>query len=507
MNLIVALHAVSVVLLSAYALNQAVLLFLFVLAKKRKARTRALNSSLSPEALAPSPTPCLPMVTIQIPLYNERFVAERAIAAAAAQDYPHDRLQIQVLDDSTDETTCIAGCAVEAARRSGLNIELVHRTNRAGFKAGALSEGLASARGELIAILDADFLPPPDFLRRIVCERRGFADPHVGFVQTTWDYLNRDNSALTRAQALTLDVHFVIEQPARNDHGLWINFNGSGGIWRRACIEDAGGWQGDTLTEDLDLSYRAEMRGWRGVYLDDEFSPGELPRDLLAYKRQQARWARGTLQTVRKLMPLIAATPLPLYRKLGVWMHLTGYFIHPLILLMTITTPLLLLYSLLPMRNLLPTWVNVISLLSFAPMASMCVAHSARRRPILHFLRDLPAALMIGIGISFSNTLSMFRALFERHTGDWTPTPKAGKASSASASASASARVRPSAMRPDWTMWIELILAVYVSGVVIVMLQLGYWLSVVPMLLYVLGFGGVWLNQLLGALREQERRG
>jgi cellulose synthase/poly-beta-1,6-N-acetylglucosamine synthase-like glycosyltransferase len=521
MSFIVALHVLCVILLSTYALNQGVLLILFFRAKRRKS-AKAHSSSqthVGPKLQSGS----VPIVTIQIPLFNERFVAERAISAAVAQDYPRDCLQIQVLDDSTDDTTHIAQGAVEAAREAGVCIELVHRTDRAGFKAGAMEAGLASARGELIAIFDADFLPPPNFLRRVICEHDGFADPDVGFVQTCWGYLNREASVLTRAQAMTLDVHFVIEQPARNGNGLLMNFNGSGGIWRRACIEDAGGWQADTLTEDLDLSYRAQLRGWSGLYLANEFSPSELPRDVLAYKRQQARWARGTLQTIRKLMPRIAQSSLPMHRKVAAWMHMTGYFIHPLILVMTITTPLLLLHSLLPpARSALPGWVNLISVLSFAPIASMCVAHSARHRPLIHFLRDLPAALMLGIGTCFSNTLSMLKALFEQHIGDWTPTPKSrssddsdgpddsGGAESPAPNLLSQLTQSPSpqkkaySLQPDWTMWIELGLAIYVAGAMIVMLQRGYLLSVVPMVLYVLGFGGVWLNQLLGALRRME---
>ncbi len=491
MEVVIALHALCLILLSIYALHQGVLLMAYLHARQ------------------PAPPPAsrrhaqgdVPTVTIQIPLFNERYVAERIIAAAIAQDYPHDRLHIQVLDDSTDDTTEIARRAVERARWQGICIELLHRSNRVGYKAGALAEGLASARGELIAIFDADFVPAPDFLRRLVCERRIFDDPRIGFAQARWDYLNRDASALTRAQAMTLDVHFIIEQPVRSSRGLLMNFNGSGGLWRRTCIEDAGGWHHDTLTEDLDLSYRAELRGWRGVYLADESAPSELPNDVLAYKRQQARWARGTLQTVRKLMPGILSSALPVHCKLAAWMHLTGYFIHPLILVTSITAPLLMLNSLLGMSRGqfigLPIWVNVISLLSLTPIASMFVAHSARKRPLLHFIRDLPASLMLGIGVSFSNTIAMLQALSQRHTGDFVRTPKLREGILRVA-------LKSYSPRPDWTMWIELGLALYVGGIAITTLRLGYWLSVIPMLIYVLAFGGLWLNQMLNVLREPE---
>jgi cellulose synthase/poly-beta-1,6-N-acetylglucosamine synthase-like glycosyltransferase len=498
MEFIVALHALCVCLLSAYALHHAILLALFLRSRaagaagsgRDKAAAREVNV-MDGEAAA---SPLLPTVTIQIPLYNERFVAERAIAAAAAQDYPRDRLRIQVLDDSTDDTTCIAHRAVEAARARGVTIELIHRTNRTGYKAGALAAALAQTDSDLIAIFDADFMPRADFLRRVIVERDAFADPCVGFVQTCWDFLNREATVLTRAQAMTLDVHFVIEQPARNGSGLMINFNGSGGIWRRRCIEDAGGWHADTLTEDLDLSYRAELRGWRGVYLADEASPNELPTGVLAYKRQQARWARGTLQTVRKLMPHILRSTLPARAKLAAWMHLSGYFIHPLILITTITTPLLLILSLVQARAALPLWVNALSLLSIAPIVSMFVAHAARRRPLLHFLRDLPFALMLGIGVSFSDTVAMTQALVHRTTGEFARTPKTPKTIGGALSKS-----KAYLLRPDWTMWIELGLAIYAGGAMVVLWQLGYWLSIAPMVLYALGFGGVWLNQVLGS--------
>ncbi|MCS6847715.1 MAG: glycosyltransferase [Anaerolineae bacterium] len=492
MECVITLHALCLILLSAYAFHQGVLLALYL-----RARTRNPSPALRRRTCRDAPT-----VTIQIPLFNERYVAERIIAAAASQDYPRDKLHIQVLDDSTDDTTEIARRAVARARQRGICIELLHRTHRTGYKAGALAAGLAVTKSELIAIFDADFLPAPDFLRRLICERHIFDDPRVGFVQTRWDYLNRDASLLTRAQAMTLDVHFMIEQPVRSSNGLLMNFNGSGGIWRHACIEDAGGWQHDTLTEDLDLSYRAELRGWRGVYLADESAPSELPNDVLAYKRQQARWARGTLQTVRKLLPHIASASLPLHCKLAAWMHLTGYFIHPLILLMSVTAPLLVLHSLLgTQRGVdigLPMWVNAVSLLSFAPIASMFAAHAARGRPVVEFLRDLPATLMLGIGVSFSNTVAMLKALCERQTGDFARTPKLHWNV---------LHTTPTAylMRPDWTMWIELGLALYIAGMTLPILRLGYWPSVVPMLLYILGFGGVWLNQMLNVLRSTER--
>lgn len=446
-------------------------------------------------------------------------MAERIIRAAVAQDYPHDRLHIQILDDSTDDTSQIAQQIVTQARRKGVAIDHIRRAERCGYKAGALAAALPLAKGEFIAIFDADFLPDPGFLRRILLDRRSFDDPCVGFVQTRWDFLNRDVSVLTRAQAMTLDVHFIIEQPGRNKAGLFMNFNGSGGIWRRGCICDAGGWASDTLTEDLDLSYRAEIRGWRGVYLEDEAAPGELPVDVMAYKRQQARWARGTWQTVRKLIPSILRASFPLKIKLAAWMHLTGYFIHPLILLMTLTTPLLIGASLLgprlgPQQTSVPMWVNLISVLSIAPMVSMYVAHRARGRTFWQFVRDLPEALMLGVGVSFSNTIAMASALFDKRTGHFLRTPKPGRnvaghnpGQGAAGAASVTRRKQfQYRLRPDWTMWCELGLSLYTAAALAVILHAGMWASVGPLALYALGFGGVGLTQLSAFFTQYQDR-
>jgi len=481
MQVIAALHAACLLSLCAYAVHQGVLLLIYLL------KLRSLSHPLRhPEAE-------LPAVTIQIPLYNERYFAERVISAVAALDYPRDKLQIQVLDDSTDDTTEIAQRAAAIARSSGVWVDVLHRAERRGYKAGALAAGLACARGELIAIFDADFLPPPDFLRQVVCERRVFADPRVGFAQARWDYLNRDLSPLTRAQAMTLDVHFLIEQVVRSFCGLPINFNGSAGIWRRQCILDAGGWQADTLTEDLDLSYRAALRGWRGIYLVDQGVPSELPADILAYKQQQARWARGTLQTLRKLLPELLRSSLPFRFKIAALLHLSGYFIHPLILILSVTAPLMMLGSPSNPTNL-PAWVNALSGLTFVPIASMLVAHIARRRPLACFLRDLPAALMLGVGMSLSNTLAMLRGLLHREVGEFTRTPKYRRATV----------LLDYALRPDWTMWLELGLAIYVGTVILLVLRVEHWALGMPLFLYALGFGGMWLSQALRASRSRQ---
>ncbi|MFQ6047827.1 MAG: cellulose synthase family protein, partial [Phycisphaerae bacterium] len=230
----------------------------------------------------------LPAVTVQLPMYNERYVARRIIKQACQIDYPRDRLQIQVLDDSTDQTTEIARRTVEQMRAAGHNVVYIHRDNRSGYKAGALEHGLKTATGEFVCIFDADFVPPRDILRRSIDY---FTDPKVGMVQARWDHINRDHSLLTKTQAILLDGHFMIEHTARNRSGRFMSFNGTAGIWRKRCIIDAGGWQHDTLTEDLDLSYRAQLRGWRFVFLPELISPAELPPEMNAFKAQQYRWA------------------------------------------------------------------------------------------------------------------------------------------------------------------------------------------------------------------------
>ncbi len=478
---VIPLHIAAAIVLAIYALHQAILLVLYL--RKRGPLTRPAHiASLDPAHM--------PRVTIQLPLYNERYMARRVIEAALSQTYPADKLHIQVLDDSTDDTATIARDAVASGRKRGFDITWIHRANRVGFKAGALANGFALGTGDLIAIFDADFVPDPDFLERVITRWQALGDARIGFVQTRWDYRNRDESGITRGQALVLDMHFIIEQFARCRSGLLMAFNGSGGIWRRACIEEAGGWQHDTLTEDLDLSYRAALRGWRGHYFEDERSPGDLPHDVLSYKRQQARWSGGTLQTIRKLLPALMRARLPLRQKAAGVMHLSGYFVHPLILIMSLTTPLLLLQSLLHAGSV-PSWVNAISLFSLAPLLAMALAHAARGRSLAVFLRDLPMALLLGVGISFSNTLAMLRAILSKTPGEFVRTPKTNNLQ---------ARYR---MKPDWTMWIELALALYTIAICVIVWRVGSPMAVMPVLLYTVSFGGVWFSQIQSMFKHQ----
>ncbi|HEY7616399.1 MAG TPA: cellulose synthase family protein, partial [Terriglobales bacterium] len=260
----------------------------------------------TPEPVAPLSE--LPRVTVQLPVYNERYVVERLIEETCRLEYPRELLEIQVLDDSTDDTAALARDCVERYAAMGHPIRYLHRDHREGYKAGALAEGLRAAAGEFIAIFDADFLPPADFLQKTLPH---FAEAQVGMVQTRWAYVNRNYSWLTEVQAILLDGHFVFEHGARSRSGCFFNFNGTAGIWRRRAIEEAGGWQHDTLTEDTDLSYRAQMRGWKFIYLPDVECLSELPVDMNAFKTQQARWAKGLIQTGRKLLPTLWRSPLP----------------------------------------------------------------------------------------------------------------------------------------------------------------------------------------------------
>ncbi len=357
----------------------------------------------------------LPTVTVQLPLYNERYVAERVILAAAALDYPRDRLEIQVLDDSTDDTTDRVARVVSRLRARGVDIKHLRRESRTGFKAGALANGLSRASGELIAIFDADFTPQPDFLKRIVGE---FADPAVGMVQARWSHINERHSWLTRAQALQLDAHFTVEHGVRAATGLFFNFNGTAGVWRLRAIEDAGGWRADTLTEDLDLSYRAQLHGWRFVYRDDVTAPAELPVEMAAYRQQQQRWAQGGAEAARLLLPRILRATLPRRVKWEAVWHLTSHFAYPLLTLVTIAG---LAVGLLAKTDAV-RWVLAADgvLLTFA-MGSLVYFYgvtaqarggeSWRRRLFL-----VPAIMIIGAGIALEQTVAVARGLAGRRT-------------------------------------------------------------------------------------------
>ena len=363
----------------------------------------------------------LPPVTVQLPIYNEMYVADRMIDAVCQLDYPRDLLEIQVLDDSTDETTTIAERAVRRHALKGVKIIFIHRTDRRGYKAGALEAGLKVASGEYVAIFDADFLPSPDFLRRTI---HFFTNPQIAMVQARWGHINENYSLLTKIQAILLDGHFVLEHGGRNRAGLFFNFNGTAGIWRRTAIADAGGWQHDTLTEDLDLSYRAQLRGWRFVFLHDLVSPAEVPVEMNAFKSQQHRWAKGSIQTCRKVLPAVLRSNLPLGVKAEAFFHLTANFNYLLMCVLSV----LMAPAMVIRYNM--GWYEMLLIdvpLFFAATASVANFYMVCQRE-LHKdwstrLKYLPFLMSIGIGLTVNNTRAVIEALFRKET-EFARTPK-----------------------------------------------------------------------------------
>lgn len=404
----------------------------------------------------------LPAVTVQLPMFNERHVAERIIEAACRLEYPREKLQIQVLDDSTDESAAIAQRAAERKAAEGFNVQYIHRTDRTGFKAGALEHGLASASGELVAVFDADFIPPPGFLKRTV---HHFTDPKVGMVQGCWDHLNRDLSVLTRCQAVFLDSHFLIEHPARNRSGRFMNFNGTAGIWRRETIHDAGGWQHDTLTEDVDLSYRAQMAGWDFVYLPRLQCPAELPPEIHAYKSQQHRWTKGGMQCALKLLPKLFRSSAPLRVKVEGLFHLTSPLAYVcMVVLMVLFFPAFFV-------NVAPldphslegvVWgVGLFMLTSLSAATFFVASQQSRKRSVRRAIGEVPMLMALGLGMAVSNSRAVFEALLG-HDSPFVRTPKYDARGADPGWQQRAGLVRLPAKRI--VVLVELAMAVYLSG-------------------------------------------
>jgi cellulose synthase/poly-beta-1,6-N-acetylglucosamine synthase-like glycosyltransferase len=374
--------------------------------------------------LPPAPLAELPRVTVQLPIFNEMYVADRLIGAVCEMDYPRELLEIQVLDDSTDETRDIAELAVRRYASKGFDIKYLHRVDRIGFKAGALEGGLKEASGEFIAIFDADFVPPEDFLMRTLPH---FAtDPKIGMVQARWGHINQDYSLLTKIQAILLDAHFVLEHGGRNRAGCFFNFNGTAGIWRREVIPDAGGWQHDTLTEDLDLSYRAQLRGWRFVFLPDLVSPAEVPVEMNSFKSQQHRWAKGSIQTCMKLLPRILRSNLPFGVKAEAFFHLSANFNY---LLMSVLS-ILMFPSMYVRYSMGWTEMMLIDVPLFAAATlSFCNFYMVSQRELYPDwktrLKYLPFLMSIGIGLCVNNTRAVIEAIFGKQS-EFARTPKYG---------------------------------------------------------------------------------
>jgi len=428
----------------------------------------------------------LPRVTVQLPMYNERFVARRIIEKACRIDYPPEKLQIQVLDDSTDETVRIASEVVERARRDGIDIEYIHREDRTGFKAGALANGMKTATGEFITIFDADFVPDPDILARSI---HYFTDPDVCVVQTRWEHLNREDSMLTRSQAIFLDGHFMIEHVARNRSGRFMSFNGTAGTWRRAAIDSAGGWQHDTLTEDMDLSYRAQLRGWKFVFLPELTAPAELPPDINAFKAQQHRWTKGGTQTALKLMPRIWLSRVPLKAKIEATFHLTSFSVHLyMVILVLLLFPAMMLQSV-PLKTGTAWRVMFdVSIFSLATL-SASTFYVCSQFELFGFwrrtLKYLPFLMALGVGMCVSNAKAVLEALFGRES-EFVRTPKSG------AGAGVYTEARPSGRRRrkfNFLPWVELLFAAYLTVCSVIAIRDAHsWMGAPFLVIFAFGF-------------------
>lgn len=362
-----------------------------------------------------------PVVTVQLPVYNEQYVVGRLLDAVCNLAYLREHLEIQVLDDSTDETTAIIEEHVARYREQGIDVKHIRRGTREGYKAGALREGLKSARGEYIAIFDADFVPQPDFLLKTLPHL--LSDPMVGVVQTRWEHLNSDYSFLTRVQAMALDGHFVIEQNVRNKAGFFINFNGTGGIWKKSCILDAGNWEPDTLTEDLDLSYRAQLRGWKFVYLNNVTSPAELPSEINALRNQQFRWTKGAIETARKILPKVWKSNLPMEKKIHSTFHLANNIVFPFIVLAALlNVPLVFIKH----QGGYETYFTVMAMFVFAFVGLFLFYLYSQKDVYPDWQRRMflfPLFMAGSMGLSLNNTKAVLLGLLKKKT-EFVRTPK-----------------------------------------------------------------------------------
>ena len=423
-----------------------------------------------------------PKVTIQLPIFNERYVVDRLVEAVIRLDYPREKLEIQVLDDSTDETIAVARACVDRYQALGFNIHYLHRDNREGFKAGALAEGLKTAAGDLIAIFDADFQPQADFLRRTIPY---FQNARIGMVQARWTYMNRHYSPLSEVEAILLDGHFVMEHGGRYREGSFFNFNGTAGVWRRAAIEDAGGWEHDTLTEDTDLSYRAQLRGWKFLYLMNLECPSELPVDMNSFKSQQARWAKGLTQVARKSLTRILRAPIPLHIKAEAFFHLTANISYPLMMLLsTLLLPAMIV-------RFYQGWLQVLaidlplflastcSISSFYLMSQRELYPKSWKRSILY----MPFVMALGIGIGVRNSIAVIEALLGIQS-EFVRTPKYRIEGHQRENWIAKAYRR----RSGWMPWLEVALGLYFALAVVYSLQNENYATVPFLLLFVGGY-------------------
>jgi cellulose synthase/poly-beta-1,6-N-acetylglucosamine synthase-like glycosyltransferase len=476
------------ILLAIYGVHRYTLVYLYFKHKK----------NYNPEP--PKHFEELPRITVQLPIYNEQFVIDRLIEAVCAMQYPTDKLEIQLLDDSTDETQTVAADIVERYAALGHPIVYIHRTNRHGFKAGALDEGLKIAKGDLIAIFDADFVPPADWLMRVV---HHFAEPEIGMVQTRWTHLNRDYSLLTQVEAILLDGHFVLEHGARARSGDFFNFNGTAGMWRREAITDAGGWQHDTLTEDTDLSYRSQIAGWKFKYLPEIECPAELPIEMTAFKTQQARWAKGLIQTSIKVLPLIFRSNVPRRIKIEAVYHLTANLSYPLMVAMTV-----LLIPAMIVR-FYQGWFEMLTIdvpLFMASTLSIAVFYVISQRELfpkswLKTFLYLPILMALGIGLTVTNTKAVMEALFGIKSA-FARTPKYSVAKKGEKSKASKYR-----KRLLLTPWIELAIGGYFALAIVYTFTNNNYFTAPFLILFVVGYWYTGLMSLLQGRFERWRTG
>jgi cellulose synthase/poly-beta-1,6-N-acetylglucosamine synthase-like glycosyltransferase len=463
MILLEIIYALVVILLAIYGFNTLILTWM----RARLAGTRPAAPQFDQKNLPP--------VTVQLPVYNEKYVVQRLIEAAVNLDYPPNRLEIQVLDDSDDSTKEIIARSVALYQNQGIDIKHIRRSKRSGFKSGALAFGMEIAKGDYFAIFDADFLPSRDFLKASLPHLLG--DPSIGCVQARWGHLNRDSSWLTRAQATGIDGHFQVEQAARSGMDLFLNFNGTAGIWRRGCINEAGGWQSDTLTEDLDLSYRAQLKGWRILYLPQVSVPAELPVHINAFKRQQFRWAKGSIQSARKLLPLLWRSGQPFRIKLAGSIHLTHYLVHPLILI-----NLLLTLPVLYMNSRFFWTVHIFTTAAVGPLLMYWLSMRKDGQTIGESLKHLVFLLLLGMGLSVNNTRAVLEATLGIKTS-FLRTPKFDIKGNRSLTKG------PEYQLPrDLNVWIELFFALFGLTLLAFVLFNGSFGLVIWLLLYTGGF-------------------
>ena len=472
-------YFVVLILLATYGIHRYTLVYLYY--RNQKNRTTEPAQRFSE----------LPRVTVQLPIFNEQFVVDRLLQAVCQLDYPREKLEIQLLDDSTDETVAVARGLVQHYCAQGHNVTYHHRTNRSGFKAGALHEGMKSSTGEYIAIFDADFVPPPDFLQRTI---HHFTSENIGMVQTRWTHINRNYSFLTEVEAILLDGHFVLEHSGRARSNVFFNFNGTAGVWRRTAIEAAGGWEHDTLTEDTDLSYRAQLKGWKFIYLQDVECPAELPVEMTAFKTQQARWAKGLIQTGKKILPRMLESDQPWRVKLESWYHLTANLSYPLMVVLSVL--------LLPAMviRFYQGWFQMLYIdvpLFLASTFSISSFYLVSQRELFpktwpRALLYLPFLMALGIGLTVTNTIAVIEALIGRQTA-FARTPKYRVESKKDKVRAAKYR-----KRLGWVPWIEILIGSYFALTVVYAVQNENYLTVPFLLLFVVGY---WYTGLMSLLQ------